>query len=70
MLTARSFTCVLDGIKCPLIFGHNLLMSFRPKNIMWNFEGLAFMSNVNRTFFLRCNWFLLCLCFGCIMECL
>ena len=43
MLTPRSFTCLLDGIKNPLILRHSLLTSFWPKNIIRNFEGLAFM---------------------------
>ena len=39
----RSFTWLLDRIKSPLILTYSLHISFRPKNIIWNFEGLVFM---------------------------
>ena len=41
MVTPRSLTCSLCVISCPLMLRHSLFFLLSPKNIIWNFDGLA-----------------------------
>ena len=41
MVTPRSLTCSLGGISCPLMLRHSVFFHLSPKNIVWNFDGLA-----------------------------
>ena len=44
MVTPRSLTCLLGVISCPLLLRHSLfILLLSPKNIIWNFDGLALM---------------------------
>ena len=41
MVTPRSLTCSLCVISCPLMLKHSLFFLLSPKNIIWNFDGMA-----------------------------
>ena len=43
MVTPRSLTCSLGVVSCPMMLRHSLLFLLNPKNIIWNFDGLALM---------------------------
>ena len=43
MVTPKSLTCSLGIISCPLMSTHSLFLLLSPKNIIWNFDGLALM---------------------------